>query len=55
VANKQIDPNGPWQMGYDWGRLGMPANEGNPFLTERQRREWRNGYDAAVQSEKAPL
>lgn len=48
MAERRIDRNSPFDMGYTWARLGMPANEGNPFLTERQRREWKRGFDVAL-------
>jgi ribosome modulation factor len=54
MANRQIDPDGPYNHGYRDGELGLPL-EGCPYLNNEQRREYVNGYTAAKLAERSPL
>lgn len=54
MANRQIDPSGPYSHGYQDAELGLPI-EGQPYLHPEQRRAYENGYRAAKLAERSKL
>lgn len=54
MANKQIDPSGPYNHGHEDAEAGLPL-ESNPYFTREQRSEYANGWHAAKLAERSPL
>jgi ribosome modulation factor len=53
MANRQVDPGGPYNHGYQDAELGLPLAS-NPYIRRKQSDEYMAGWRAAKLAEKSP-